>query len=281
MKVYELYEGVGRIVKGVNTTPDVGPDEIKKQAAKFGNTVDKDGRPPTMSSKVKGKSTNVLFNLGLAESTDKIPVKAGHVLFSDWAKDHIAKHNEPGIGSVFSSNINIEQLVKIIETLPVQGEGGPYTTKVPNIGYNLVLPYEEAKSLPDAQETTVEKQERGQKFNVPAFTTSAPMSQFKTDVLTLIIVPSNPQYLPDDVKQDKDILNSIKQKESYSIVTAFPGDPNIPPVSQWNNRYAVVIPDQTKTEGIEEKWSAKYKRSINCNNPKGFSQRAHCQGRKK
>lgn len=32
---------------------------------------------------------------------------------------------------------------------------------------------------------------------------------------------------------------------------------------------------------IEEKWSAKYKRSINCNNPRGFSQRAHCQGRKK
>jgi FMN phosphatase YigB (HAD superfamily) len=34
-------------------------------------------------------------------------------------------------------------------------------------------------------------------------------------------------------------------------------------------------------EHIEEKWSEKYKRSINCNNPKGFSQRAHCQGRKK
>ena len=28
-------------------------------------------------------------------------------------------------------------------------------------------------------------------------------------------------------------------------------------------------------------WSAKYKKSINCDNPKGFSQRAHCQGRKK
>ena len=34
-------------------------------------------------------------------------------------------------------------------------------------------------------------------------------------------------------------------------------------------------------EEVTEKWSAKYKRSINCNNPKGFSQRAHCQGRKK
>jgi len=32
---------------------------------------------------------------------------------------------------------------------------------------------------------------------------------------------------------------------------------------------------------LEEKWSEKYKKSIDCNNPKGFSQRAHCQGRKK
>jgi hypothetical protein len=32
---------------------------------------------------------------------------------------------------------------------------------------------------------------------------------------------------------------------------------------------------------LDEKWSKKYKRSIDCDNPKGFSQRAHCQGRKK
>lgn len=32
---------------------------------------------------------------------------------------------------------------------------------------------------------------------------------------------------------------------------------------------------------LEEKWSEKYKRSIDCSDPKGFSQRAHCQGRKK
>jgi hypothetical protein len=32
---------------------------------------------------------------------------------------------------------------------------------------------------------------------------------------------------------------------------------------------------------IEEKWSQRYKRSINCSNPRGFSQRAHCAGRKK
>lgn len=32
---------------------------------------------------------------------------------------------------------------------------------------------------------------------------------------------------------------------------------------------------------LEEKWSNKYKRSINCDHPRGFSQRAHCAGRKK
>ena len=67
MKVWELTED-GRIVKGVNTTPDVGTNQIPIEASKFGNKVDKDGRPPTLSKKVKGKSTNVLFNLGLAES---------------------------------------------------------------------------------------------------------------------------------------------------------------------------------------------------------------------
>ena len=66
MKIFDLVED-GRIVKGVNTTVDVDTDEIKVQAAKFGNTVDKDGFPPTHKKKVKGSTTNVLFNLGLTE----------------------------------------------------------------------------------------------------------------------------------------------------------------------------------------------------------------------
>jgi hypothetical protein len=41
------------------------------------------------------------------------------------------------------------------------------------------------------------------------------------------------------------------------------------------------IEESEEIDLIEEKWSDKYKSSINCKNPKGFSQRAHCQGRKK
>ena len=36
-----------------------------------------------------------------------------------------------------------------------------------------------------------------------------------------------------------------------------------------------------KEEDMEENWSQKYKNSIDCNNPKGFSQKAHCDGKKK
>lgn len=36
-----------------------------------------------------------------------------------------------------------------------------------------------------------------------------------------------------------------------------------------------------KNLNVTEGWSDKYKKSIDCNNPKGFSQKAHCDGRKK
>ena len=35
------------------------------------------------------------------------------------------------------------------------------------------------------------------------------------------------------------------------------------------------------TEFLNEGWSQKYKSSINCSHPKGFSQKAHCAGKKK
>ena len=34
-------------------------------------------------------------------------------------------------------------------------------------------------------------------------------------------------------------------------------------------------------EFVTEEWSQKYKKSINCSHPKGFSQRAHCAGKRK
>ena len=38
-----------------------------------------------------------------------------------------------------------------------------------------------------------------------------------------------------------------------------------------------ILKESVANDPIFEKWSEKYKKSINCKNPKGFSQRAHCQ----
>jgi len=42
-------------------------------------------------------------------------------------------------------------------------------------------------------------------------------------------------------------------------------------MNEFNNEISILL----------EKWSNKYKKSINCKRPKGFSQKAHCAGRKK
>jgi hypothetical protein len=56
-------------------------------------------------------------------------------------------------------------------------------------------------------------------------------------------------------------------------------------VKKIQNKFVEVLKkyvDQNETVGdLNERWTEKYKKSIDCNNPKGFSQKAHCQGRKK
>lgn len=48
------------------------------------------------------------------------------------------------------------------------------------------------------------------------------------------------------------------------------------------NYYDKLKKIETKERNeVTEKWSEKYKKSIDCSNPKGFSQKAHCDGRKK
>jgi hypothetical protein len=43
----------------------------------------------------------------------------------------------------------------------------------------------------------------------------------------------------------------------------------------------VVSESDDSADYLDEKWSNKYKRSIDCARPRGFSQKAHCAGRKK
>lgn len=125
--------GVGKIVKGENTTPDVGPNEISKQAKKFGNNVDKNGRPPLLNKKMTQNTTSHnLYNIGLAEKYSAIELaimEGGHSMepntyVDEGVKDTLKKAAMIGaVGAVglgaygtkntydreFKNNTNIQQ----------------------------------------------------------------------------------------------------------------------------------------------------------------------------
>ena len=182
----------------------------------------------------------------IIESTDKIQTSNGGViLVSDYVKNHIKDHNQFGSGSVFKEGItdeDINSFVNMVIENNELGEGGAFEIEVPGIGFDLVKPYDEAMSYDNAEESTTIKREGPNEIEVPLVRTSQSEDDFMSDRLTLIIRPSNPNFLPEDVKEDGDIMNMINQGKVYSLLTAFPGNPNIPRASEWNRQFAVIVP---------------------------------------
>lgn len=91
---------------------------------------------------------------------------------------------------------------------------------------------------------------------------------------------------PDAKKQVRDLYSKIETKETTSTGGGgYSGPLSGPKMSMWADEAPKKIqakggPVEEEKE-LDEKWSEKYKKSIDCNNPKGFSQKAHCQGKKK
>jgi len=155
-------------------------------------------------------------------------------------------HTKPGQGSIFAKSIS--DVLKLAQGAldkesnidKIANSTGTLTIKSPGIGYNLVLPIEQAKKLPGAKESEVEKVEGPSKIKVPAITTTAPLTQFTTDELTVIVRPK------------KDESGAVIPNE-YIVLSAFPGDPSIPRASEWGGKYAVIIPGKKNeiNEGME------------------------------
>ena len=66
MRLWELLSEEGKIIPNINTTVDVQPGETQRQAAKFGNNLDRDGLPPLIhkSSRKGGTGATLTMNKG-------------------------------------------------------------------------------------------------------------------------------------------------------------------------------------------------------------------------
>ena len=166
----------------------------------------------------------------------------------EWLKGKLADvHSKPGQGSIFAKPIDavmktVQQVVDGAKNVDqIANSTGTLTVSSPGIGYNLVLPVAQALKLPGAKQGEVEKVEGPNKVKVPSVTTTAPLSQFASDELTVIVRPK------------KDEAGTVIPNE-YIVLSAFPGDPDIPRASEWGDKFAVIIPggEQTVAEGQED-----------------------------
>ena len=77
-------------------------------------------------------------------------------------------------------------------------------------------------------------------------------------------------------------MRTLKYQIKIEKLTHLLGENNIENSKKYNKTYKNVKYGRKTRKHIGGKWSAKYKRSINCNRPKGFSQKQYCKyGRNK
>jgi 5'(3')-deoxyribonucleotidase len=364
MRLRNFFED-GRIVKGVNTTVDVGTNEIPKQARKFGNSVDKDGKPPTLSSKVKGKSTNVLFNLGLSEGI-MLKFQRGEdfdtLHIKPKGKNRVELRGKPGYER---GNYDAED--KLHQVLDNLGKAANFAELMNGETVSINPKHPDGERATKTAKDILSTEELGEALGEIASATEiyvdmdGVLADFFGDWAKLMgkndwrdIGKENIPDALEKIKQTEDfwlelpltsnakqLLGLIKEvKGEYHILSSpLPGDPNSEPHKrEWIEKHlnffpptkVIITHDKAKyatqedgtpniliddygvniqkweaaggfgfkhkdhkfertaknikqhmQEPVEEKWSAKYKRSINCNNPKGFSQKAHCAGRRK
>lgn len=90
---------------------------------------------------------------------------------------------------------------------------------------------------------------------------------------------SNPKKLAEKLKSgDYKRPLIVKFGDRYHVVA---GNTRLCTSAALGLNPKVFIATIEVSDDLQEKWSEKYKKSIDCSNPKGFSQKAHCQGRKK
>lgn len=115
----------GKIVKGVNTTVDVQPGEIARQAAKFGNVVDANGLPP------------VWTGLGHSTGAKDAPNKGNAVYGADGTKP---KKNKPLVESVTAGERFVSSMTVLYH--------GTTTDHLNDIKDHGLLPERSTSSLP-------------------------------------------------------------------------------------------------------------------------------------
>ena len=239
--------------------------------------------------------------------TKQITAAGGNgVLLSKATVGHISAHNEPGEGSVFSDAMGEDELIKAVSEIPEdffttgdeRGPGGIHTIETDHtVGYNLVEKAEDIKrKYPNAKKIMVNKQagydaEKGKPIMkpVPAYIIDNDIEEFGTKQMSVIARPSNPDRMDQELQDDPEVKGNMENKKSFSVLTAFPGDPDVPPAQNWEESgHAIIIPNggkgADKTNWVEEPGEADdpyAEIEFDPSDPEGYSEKVKKQAERK
>ena len=145
-EISKLSEGVGLIVPGVNTTPDVGPNQTSIEAKKLGFSVDKAGKPKYTMHKKASKNTkaNTLYNLGMTESKDPA-LHIRHAIELEARAEEIWKRSVSRQFQWKSSAQKLRQIGKVIQA----GQDPKKFIRDLNMFYNQYISFIQKNKLPN------------------------------------------------------------------------------------------------------------------------------------
>lgn len=151
-------------------------------------------------------------------------------------------------------------------------ETRPEWSKLKNVLSNNFL------SRQDVVIVSLDKDIFGKLNNANKEPMSFPTIRFMTDSGKKMETYEDSQISNKDRKIDS-FIEWIKLKTGENNITISEKQPRVHKFNKTHKKKRYSRKSRKQSAG---KWSAKYKRSINCNRPKGFSQRQYCKyGRKK
>lgn len=276
MKIRDLTED-GVIVPGVNTTVDVKPGQTEKEAAKFFGH----GKPKELDKKArKNSDPNTLYNLGLAESVD---------LREEQLDEVFGKLVQMAAQKFGPKVLTNPKVIKALRWLTKN------RNSVPTDAYANIIDYIATAGGAAAGAYTATKlsqKNKDNEENLNELFGKKPGTDLKQ---------SDPLHVMDNLANRKDDKPFPIKMYDGSTIQVRPSTArrfiDMYLKSDDENRQKLHFSLKTKTgfrellqqiesldiddDMLAEAWSKKYKRSIDCSNPKGFSQKAHCAGRNK
>ena len=278
MKIKNILGEDGVIVPGVNTTVDVKPGQTEKEAAKFFGH----GKPKELDKKArKNSDPNTLYNMGLAESVDLSEEQLDEVF------GKLVQMAAQKFGPKVLAN---PKVLKALRWLTKN------RNSVPTDAYTNIIDYIATAGGAAAGAYTAtklsQKNKKDDEENLNELFTKKPGTDLKQsdplfvmdnlanrkddkpfpikmyDGTTIQVRPSTARrfidmYLKSDDEDRQKLHFSLKTKNGFRELL--------------QQIESLDVDDDM----LAEAWSEKYKRSIDCSNPKGFSQEAHCAGKEK